>query len=124
MEGVIRVAGISVYANHGCLDEEALIGSEYQVDVALTADLSVPAAEDDLSKTIDYVRVHEIVRQQMGIRAKLLEHVCKRIIDVLVEEFEMLTEVSVCVAKLNPPINGMAKNVSVELSGQGKSKSL
>lgn len=124
MKGVIRVTGISVYANHGCLDEEALIGSEYQVDVALTADLSVAAEEDDLSKTIDYVRVHEIVREQMGVRAKLLEHVGKRIIDALLADFEMLSEVKVRVAKINPPINGMAKNVSVELSGQGKSKTL
>ena len=116
MLGVIRVTGISVYANHGCLDEEALIGSEYLVDVELTSDLSIPAEEDDLNKTIDYVKVHEIVREQMKIRSKLLEHVGKRIIDALNEEFPQLENVKVCVAKLNPPINGIAKNVSVELS--------
>lgn len=124
MRGTIRVTGISVYANHGCLDEEAIIGSEYRVDVELTSDLSVPAATDDLNQTIDYVRVHEIVREEMKIRSKLLEHVGQRIIGALKAEFPQLENVSVRVAKINPPINGIAKNVSVELSDKGKNQPL
>ncbi len=114
--GVIRLEGISLYVYHGCLEEEALIGSEYLVDVELTSDLSVPEVEDDLSKTIDYVKVHEIVREEMQVRSNLLEHVARRIIDSLNETFPALEAVKVRVAKLNPPIDGVAKNVSVELS--------
>lgn len=114
--GVIRVTGISLYAHHGCLDEEALIGSEYRVDVALNCDLSKAAHSDDLSQTIDYVRVHEIVRDEMKVRAKLLEHVGQRIINALKAEFDALDLVTVRVAKLNPPINGIAQDVSIELT--------
>lgn len=114
--GVIRVTGISLYAHHGCLDEEALIGSSYRVDVALHCDLTAAAQSDDLLQTIDYVRVHEIVREQMSIRAKLLEHVGQRIIEALKSEFEMLEKVTVVVAKINPPINGIAEDVSIELT--------
>lgn len=114
--GVIRVTGISLYAHHGCLDEEALIGSEYRVDVALNCDLSKAAHSDDLSQTIDYVRVHEIVRDEMKVRAKLLEHVGQRIINALKAEFDALDSITVRVAKLNPPINGIAQDVSIELT--------
>lgn len=114
--GVIRVEGISLYAYHGCLEEEAMIGSEYLVVVELTSDLSVPEVNDDLSCTIDYVKIHEIVRDEMKVRSNLLEHVVRRIIDSITETFPELEAVKVRVAKLNPPINGVAKNVSVELS--------
>lgn len=114
--GVIRVEGILLYAYHGCLEEEALIGSEYLTDVELTSDLTVAEENDDLSCTIDYVKVHEIVRDEMKIRSNLLEHVVRRIIDSISATFPQLKSVKVRVAKLNPPINGVAKNVSVELS--------
>ena len=114
--GIIRVTGISVYAHHGCLDEEAVIGSEYRIDVSLHCDLTAAAHSDDLTQTIDYVRVHEIVRDEMKVRAKLLEHVGQRIINALKAEFEALDSVTVQVAKLNPPINGIAKDVSIELT--------
>ncbi len=118
--GVIRVEGISLYAYHGCLEEEAMIGSEYLVDVELESDLSVAEENDDLSCTIDYVRVHEIVRNEMKVRSNLLEHVVRRIIESVCEVFPELISVKVRVAKLNPPINGVAKNVSVELARQLK----
>ena len=38
--GIIRVNNIKLYAFHGCLDEEAKIGSEYLVDVMVEADLA------------------------------------------------------------------------------------
>ncbi|MGY8911315.1 MAG: dihydroneopterin aldolase, partial [Flavobacteriales bacterium] len=37
--GIIKVKNIKLYAFHGCLDEEAKIGSEYRVDVKVKADL-------------------------------------------------------------------------------------
>jgi dihydroneopterin aldolase len=115
--GVIRVEGISVYAYHGCLEEEAAIGSEYRVDVKLNAPLKKAAASDNLADTIDYVVVHRLVREEMAVRAKLLEVVAERIILRLKETFPQLQRTTVRVAKLNPPINGIAKEVSVTMKG-------
>ena len=41
------------YAYHGCLEEEAVIGSEYRIDVSVWADLSASALSDDLADTVD-----------------------------------------------------------------------
>ena len=38
--GTIRVKNIEVYANHGCMEEEGRIGSDYVVNVKLKTDLN------------------------------------------------------------------------------------
>jgi dihydroneopterin aldolase len=111
--GTILVTGIKCYAYHGCLEEEELIGGNYIVDVEIETDFEAAATDDELLKTIDYVKVYEIVNTQMGIRSKLIEHVAKRIHDSLKEELSKIQSVTVKVTKLNPPIPGDVQQVSV-----------
>lgn len=111
--GVITVSGIQLYAYHGCMEEEAKIGSNYEVDVVLEADLSEAAATDELLHTVDYVSVNRIVTEQMAVRSKLLEHVAKRIIDQLSTHHPEIISMEVSVAKLSPPINGNVERVVV-----------
>jgi len=113
--GIIKVSGIRVYAFHGCMDEEARIGSEYEVDVTLYTDFSEAAATDNLTRTIDYVTVNLIVKEEMAIRSKLIEHAGQRIMDRLHQTFDTLDKVVLSVAKLNPPINGNVERVAVVL---------
>lgn len=112
---IIRVEGIELYAHHGCLEEEALIGSHFRIDVEIETDFTEAAATDDLSKTVDYVVVYQIVRREMKIRAKLIEHVGQRIVDAIKSELKDINKVRVKVAKLSPPINGNAYSVSIEI---------
>ena len=113
--GTIRLHTIRLYAYHGCLPEERLIGSDYIVDLEVTGDLEKAAVSDELEDTIDYVKLHQIVRDEMGIPSKLLEHVAGRIVDQILEEFPEIHSVGVKVAKCNPPIMGDVKSVSVAL---------
>jgi len=109
----ITVEGIKLYAYHGCLVEEGKIGTNYIVDVIMETDFSEAAAADDLSKTIDYVIVYNIVKTQMAIRSKLIEQVGKRIVNELKKELKGLKKVEVKVTKLNPPMNGNVEKVSI-----------
>ena len=111
--GVITVSGIKLYAYHGCMQEEAKIGSDYEVDVVLEADFSDAANTDDLAKTVDYVSVNKIVVEEMAIRSKLLEHVVLRIIQRLTQNYSEIVTMEVSVAKLTPPINGNVERVVV-----------
>ena len=114
---IINVEGIKVYAFHGCLSEEGKIGGNYIVDVSMKLDFSEAAETDDLTKTIDYVDVYHIVKEEMAIRSKLIEHVGKRILDHLKKKFPQLTNCQVKVTKINPPMNGNVEKVSVVLEG-------
>jgi len=49
----ITINNMRMHAYHGCWEEEAIIGGDYVVDVALTLDFSGAAAGDDLSQTAD-----------------------------------------------------------------------
>jgi len=92
-----------------------LIGSDYRVDLEISADLSQPAVSDQLSETVDYVHLNNIIKEEMKVRSNLLEHVAKRIIDRIFKEIEEVTEVEVEVSKINPPIGGDVESVSVKL---------
>ncbi|MDF0714818.1 dihydroneopterin aldolase [Muricauda sp. 334s03] len=113
--GKIRLKNIRIHSNHGCLKEEMLIGSDYRVDLEITADLSQPAISDQLSETVDYVHLNNIIKEEMTVRSNLLEHVAKRIIDRIFKEINQVTEVEVEVSKINPPIGGDVESVSVKL---------
>lgn len=113
--GKILVEGIEVYAYHGCLEAEGKIGGKYIVDVELNTDLKVAAETDRLEETIDYVDVYKIVTREMAVRARLIEHVGKRILDSLMVSFPSLKMARVKVTKVNPPMNGNVKQVAVVL---------
>lgn len=113
----ILVEGIKLYAYHGCLEEEARIGGNYIVNVSMETNFDKAITDDELSSTIDYVRVYEIVKAEMAIRSKLIEHVGGRIIEKLKTEFTQLNKTEVKITKLNPPMNGDVERVSVVITG-------
>lgn len=116
--GKIRLNNIRVHANHGCLKEEAIIGSDYRVDLEVAADLSKPSVSDRLSETVDYVHLNNIVKEEMGIKSNLLEHVAKRILDRIFKELSQVSNAEVTVSKINPPIGGDVESVSVTMQAQ------
>jgi dihydroneopterin aldolase len=71
----IEVTSQKIYAFHGCLPEEALIGSPYVVDLAVEVSDERSAQSDELSDTVDYVLLARIAREEMAQRAELLETV-------------------------------------------------
>jgi dihydroneopterin aldolase len=113
MKHIVEVNGIKLYAFHGCLPEEEKIGGNYIVDVYLETDFSEAAANDDLSKTVDYVVVNEIVKQEMAIRSKLIEHVGQRIYIQIKKTVKNIDFLRVKVIKVCPPINGDVNNVAI-----------
>lgn len=119
--GQIKVENIAIYAYHGCMIEEAKIGSEYLVDVAVKANLSKSAKSDALNDTVDYVHLTNIVHQEMAIRSALLEHVAQRILNRILTELTMVEKATIWLAKINPPIGGNVEKVSVKMTKKRKS---
>lgn len=111
----IEISDIRLFASHGCLKEESIIGSDYSVDLSVWGDLSKAAGTDNLADTIDYVHLHNIVKEEMQIPSKLLEHVSSRIINRAFKEIKAIEEVCISVAKINPPIGGDVASVKVVL---------
>lgn len=108
---------IRIYAFHGCMEEEERIGSDYIVNLEVEADMKKASATDALVDAVDYVNLNTIVKEEMSVRSKLLEHVGQRIIDRILKQFPEVLSVEVSVAKQNPPIGGDVGEVCVCLKG-------
>lgn len=110
---VIAMRGMEFYAYHGCFQEEQIIGTRFLVDVSIKADTSLADRTDDLSQTINYQSVYDVIKREMEIKSNILENVAYRIWHAIVSEFDVI-HVSVEVKKLNPPLGGMIESVSVK----------
>ena len=111
--GTIKLQNIRTFSFHGCLPEEAKIGSDYRVDLEVKTDLRKSAQTDDLADTVDYVLLNRIVVEEMAIRSKLLEHVAQRIIERIFREIPSVSRILLAVSKLNPPIGGDVEAVTI-----------
>ncbi len=110
----MQVNGVRVFAHHGCLPEEAVIGGHFRVDVRVEGDFGKAELGDDLADAVDYGRVAAIVREQMAVRADLIEHVARRILDALVREWGADLRWRVRVVKEHPPIHAGADEAVYE----------
>ena len=117
MMGKVILKDIRVYAFHGCMEEEELIGSDYIVNLEVETDMHQPAYSDLLEDAVDYVQLNAIVKEEMLIRSRLLEHIAQRIIDRIFKQFPIVKNVEVKVAKQNPPIGGEVREVCVCIKG-------
>ncbi|BAO75547.1 dihydroneopterin aldolase [Winogradskyella sp. PG-2] len=118
--GIIKVENIRVFAHHGCLNEETIIGSDYRVDLEVKCNLKTSAKSDKLSDTVDYVFLNKVVIEEMSIPSKLLETVAQRILNRFFNEDKLISKATVSVSKINPPIGGDVEMVTIKLTEKRK----
>ena len=114
--GLITVEGVRVFAYHGHLPEEAILGGHFIVSVWVEADTSEVEKTDNLNHTVDYVRIIEIVKEQMAIRSNMIEHPAKRIVDAILP-LHKVQKVKVEVEKIQPPIDAAFDKISATTEG-------
>ena len=112
--GIIQVKGIRFFGYHGCMPEEEKIGGWYETDVEADVEMEGAIRSDNLSETADYTAINTIVRNEMSIRSKLVEHVAGRIAASLLQ-IPRINAVLVTVSKLNPPVEGETERFSVSI---------
>ena len=103
-EQTITLDTLRFYAYHGAEPQEAIVGAWYTVDITIKADATDAILGDNLSGTINYAKVTEVIKQQMQIRSALLEHVAGRIANALLKDFPAINSLTVKVCKENPPV--------------------
>lgn len=116
MTARLEIKNIKCYAYHGCLEHEAQVGAEFYVDVIMEADFSQAIHSDMLSTTIDYAEVAQVVKEQMDIRSKLIEHAAGRIHQSLKQKFPQVAALTVKLTKPNPPVKGVSMDVTAIIS--------
>lgn len=112
----IFIEGMEFYAYHGCFKEEQLIGTWFNVEAVLWGDFEKAAQTDNLEATVNYLSVYRSIKAEMEIPTKLLETVVVRILDQILATYHLVEKVEVKLSKLNPPLGGKLKSVSVLMS--------
>ncbi len=115
MTSKIFLENVKIYAYHGVLPEEKIIGTYYIVNVEIHADLWKAVGTDDLNDTINYAKLNEIVHEQMEIPSELMEHVAGRILKNIKVSFPQISFVKIRITKTSPPMKGEMDGVSVEI---------
>ncbi len=111
----IELEGLEFFSYHGCFNEEQIIGTWFNIDIQLEGEFERAAINDDLSQTINYLSVYQIIKQEMEKPSKLLETVAKRVMDAVFNNFDLVEQITIKLSKLNPPLGGKIKQVSIIL---------
>ena len=110
--GVISIEGVKVFAYHGDLPEEAILGGHFLVSVWVTTNMKKVIKSDKLKDTVNYVKIIEIINKEMQIRSEMIEHVAGRIAKKILS-LNKVEAVKVELEKKNSPIDVSFDKISV-----------
>lgn len=113
MMGKIALEGLEFHAFHGVYPHERESGNWFEVDIAVDTNIPGGALTDDLSKTVNYETLFEIVKAEMAKPSKLLETVGEKIVERVLQDIPEVQQVEIKISKINPPIGGKCKKASV-----------
>ena len=109
----IEVKRLELWARHGVMEHERVVGNMFTVDVSRSVDLQRAMVSDSVEDTVNYAEVVDVVKAEMAIPSLLLENVVWRVKNAILARFPMVRGGSVKVAKLTPPVSCNVDEVSV-----------
>lgn len=113
----INLERMEFRAYHGCYELERVVGNRFSVDMQITTQLGDLHETDDVTQSVNYLTVYEIVAEQMKVTRHTIEAVAAQIIEAVRGEFPEIIEIRCRVSKIAPPLGGKVERVSVELVG-------
>ncbi|MCH7535735.1 MAG: dihydroneopterin aldolase [Bacteroidetes bacterium] len=115
--GRIALEGMRFYSHQGFYKEERTIGGKYVVDISFDLDFTKASATDELSGTINYEEVYELVKEIMMTNVKLIEHLGKKIIDKMNADYPQINSIKLKISKTSPLFSGEVDRVSITMRG-------
>lgn len=115
METYIEVKEARFYAFHGVLPQERRVGGWFTVTLRVGYDWSQAAETDDVADTLNYADLYALVKREMAVPSKLLEHVAGRIATSVKTCYPNVTSLDLWLTKENPPMGADCKGAGVEM---------
>ncbi|HEY5592930.1 MAG TPA: dihydroneopterin aldolase [Paludibacter sp.] len=109
----IILENMEFHAFHGCMEHEQQLGNTFIVSISLELDTQLAGETDELEHTLNYQLVYNVVKEQMIIPSKLIEHLGQRILDSIMNQFSQIQALEVKLSKLNPPLGGKVEKVTI-----------
>lgn len=116
MSDRILVTRIAVFAYHGLLAEEARLGQRFYISLDCRLDLAPAGRSDDVTRTVSYADLTEIVtRIATERRSGLIEALAEAIAGEILDRHAPITEVRVRVDKPSAPVPAVIEGVAIEI---------
>ncbi len=114
MNQAIILSKLKFFAYHGVMAQENKVGHEFRVSVKINCDFSKALISDKVKDTLNYGEAFDIIKHEMEIPSKLMEHLAKRIVDALFRRFHNAKSILISIIKENPPINADCDGCGIE----------
>ena len=112
----IRIQNLTVFANHGVLPEERVLGQKFLISAELYLDTRAAGMQDDLTRTVNYAQVCSFICQQMQQTFQLIEAAAEHLAQGILREYPLVRRVDLELAKPWAPVHLPVESVSVQIS--------
>lgn len=117
MKDRIQIKNLECYGYHGVLAEEQRLGQPFIFDISLFLDTSIAAKGDDLSKTANYAKICQYIKNYMEQEhCKLIETVAEQLTRGILLHFPLVEEITLTIKKPQAPIPMNFETVQVTIS--------
>ena len=117
MPDLIEIKGIKSFGYHGVFESENIAGQDFFVDITLELDLTRASITDDVTDTVNYAEVTDLVVEEIiGERVALIEKLAGRIAERIKSSYPQVATVSVTVHKPQAPVSAQVEDISVTIS--------
>ena len=114
----IELRDIHLYAYHGVIPQENIVGAWYTINLSATVSKHESIENDELDSTVNYATIYDIICEEMKTPSKLLEHVCGRILTRIFNEIAEITRMEISLAKDTPPIGADRASCAVRITAE------
>ena len=111
----IILRNVRFHAFHGVMPQERKVGADFLVNLRVGYPLEQAMQSDEVSDTLNYAALYEVVKAEMMQPSNLLEHVAGRIADAVVKRFPQVTSIDLELTKQNPPMGADCDGAGVEI---------
>jgi dihydroneopterin aldolase len=116
MSDHVVLANMAFQARHGVHDWEKVEAQRFEVDVEMALDVQPAGLDDDLTKTVDYGGVYQVVRQVVeSTTFNLIEALAEAIAHEILGGNALVDEVVVRVRKPQVRLDGPLAYAGVEI---------
>ncbi|MBR1445195.1 MAG: 2-amino-4-hydroxy-6-hydroxymethyldihydropteridine diphosphokinase [Firmicutes bacterium] len=109
----IKISDLEIFASHGVLPEENVLGQKFVITAEVMTDFSRCAKDDDITKTVNYAQICEDIEKYTKENIfKLIETLAYGIAETILKKYDVYS-VKVTVKKPSAPIKFHLDTVSV-----------
>ena len=101
----IIIENLTVFANHGVMEEERSLGQKFVVSAIIEVDLHKAGVSDDLKDTLNYSQIcHKITEYSAKNPCRLIETAAEKLAKLILTEYPSVRAVNITIRKPWAPI--------------------